>query len=142
MTLYEKVKIAIKQSKTGGLEKIVKFEHSGCVYGVQYTGDHRGDRVRVWRCFLGGSDRICLIHTRDFKFAVHEIMIDSQYNHYNRINQFNRLRSYRKLNHCFKSRVQWDGDKAYMIRNGIEYAHIKRLPWETKYDIFNGKINL
>lgn len=142
MTLYEKVKTAIKQSKTGGLEKIVKFEHSGCVYGIQYTGDHRGDRVRVWRCFLGDSDRICLIHTRDSRFAIHEIMIDSQWHRSHKINEFiNRSRSFRKLNQIYKNREQWNSGQCFMIRDSIEYTWIKnRLPRDTKYRIFNGEI--
>lgn len=144
MTLYEKVKVAIKQSKTGGLGKIVKFEHNGCIYGVQYTGDHCGDCVLVHRCFLGAHSGHTLISTRNFAKAVFEIMIDSQWHRFHKINEFiNRSRSFRKLNHLHKDREQWIGGQCFMIRGSIEYTWIKdRLPWETKYDIFNGKINL
>lgn len=145
MTLYEKVQFAVKQSKNGGLNKIVKFEHSGCIYGVQYLRHHRGDRVMVYRCFLGEDlSGYSLISTRNFSKAVHEIMIDSQWHRFHKINEFiNRSKSFRKLNHLHKDREQWIGGKCFMIRDSIEYTWIKdRLPWETKYDIFNGKINL
>lgn len=142
MTLYEKVQLAVKQSKNGGLNKIVKFEHSGCIYGIQYTGDHRGDRVAVYRSFLGGHYGYTLISTRNFAKAVCEIMIDSQWHRFHKINEFiNRSRSFRKLNQLHKKREQWNGDQCFMIRDSIEYTWIKnRLPWDTKYRIFNGEI--
>ena len=142
MTLYEKVKVAIKQSKTSGLNKTVKFEHNGCVYGVHYTRDHKGDRFLVHRCFLGADVGHSLISTRNFAKAVFEIMIDSHWHRFPEINEsINSSRSFRKLNHLYKNREQWIGGKCFMIRDSIEYTWIKsRLPWETKYDIFNSII--
>lgn len=142
MTLYEKVQSAVKQSKNSGLNKIVKFEHNGCIYGIQYTGDHRGDRVAVYRSFLGGYCGHTLISTRNFAKAVFEIMIDSQWHRFPKINEFiNRSRSFRKLNQIRKNREQWNGGQCFMIRDSVEYTWIKnRLPWDTKYRIFNGKI--
>ena len=143
MVLVQKFKRAFNQSKKGGLNKIVKFEHSGCIYGVQYTGDHRGDRVAVYRCLLG--EDLCgyaLIRTRNLSKAVFEIMTDSQWHRYHKINEFkNRSRSFRKLNHLYTTREQWMGGECFMSRGSIEYTWIKdRLPWETKYNIFNGVI--
>lgn len=142
MTLIQKYTKAFNQSKEGGLNKIVKFEHSGCIYGVQYTGDHRGDRVLVYRCFLGGYSGHTLISTRNFAKAVFEIMIDSQWHRFHKINEFiNRSRSFRRLNTLRKDREQWIGGKCFMIRDSIEYTWIKdRLPWENKYRVFNGMI--
>lgn len=142
MTLIQKFKKAFNQSKEGGLNKIVKFEHSGCIYGVQYTGDHRGDRVVVYRSFLGAYSGYTLISTRNLSKAVFEIMIDSQWHRFHKINEFeNRSRSFRKLNHLHKNREQWMGEKCFMIRDSVEYTWIKnRLSWEAKYNIFNGVI--
>lgn len=141
MTLYEKFYYALKQSKNKGLSKIVKFSHSGCVFGIQYAGDHRGDRVIVHRCFLGNRAGYTLINTRNFSKAIWEIMTNSQYNRYAKINDFlNCSRSFRKLNRLFNTREQWQGGQCFMIRRGVEYIRGDRLPWETKYRIFNGVI--
>lgn len=142
MTLIQKFKKAFNQSKEGGLKKIVKFEHSGCIYGIQYTGDRRGDRVVVSRFFLGAYSGYTLISTRNLSKAIFEIMIDSQWHHFQKIKDFvNKSRSFRKLNHLYKDRSQWIGGKCFMIRGSVEYTWIKdRLPWEAKYNIFNGVI--
>lgn len=144
MALIQKFKKAFDQSKKGGLNKIVKFEHSGCIYGVQYTGDHRGDRVVVYRAFLGDYCGRTLIRTRNFAKAIFEIMIDSGWHRFHKTNEFiNRSRSFRRLNALHKDREQWIGGQCFMIRDSIEYTWTKdRLSWKTKYDIFNGKINL
>ena len=141
MTLYQKFYNALRQSKKSGLSKIVKFSHSGCVFGVQYTSDHRGDRAIVHRCFLGDHTGYTLINTRDFNKAIWEIIVNSQYNRYAKINEFlNRSRSFRKLNQLFRNREQWQGGQCFMIHKGVEYIRGDRLPWETKYRIFNGVI--
>lgn len=142
MTLIEKFARSFYQSKKDGFNKIVKFEHAGCVYGVQYTGDHRGDRVLVHRCFLGADSGHTLISTRSLSKAVFEIMIDSQWHRFHKTNEFiNKTRSFRRLNGLRKDREQWIGGKCFMIRGSIEYTWIKdRLPWENKYRVFNGII--
>lgn len=140
MTLYQKFYQALRQSKETGLNKIVKFSHSGCVFGVQYAGDHRGDRVIIHRCFLGDRAGYTLINTRDLSKAMWEIMVNSQYNRH-KINEFrNQSRSFRKLNQLFRAREQWQGGTCLMLRGGTQYTHCNRLPWKTKYRIFNGVI--
>lgn len=142
MTLIQKFTKALNHSKEGSLSKIVKFEHNGCVYGVQHIQHHRGDRVLVHRCFLGEECGYTLLTTCNVSKAVYKIMLDSQWHHYHKINEFkNRSRAFRRLNNLHRVREQWIGGKCFIIRDHVEYTWIKnRLPWETKYNIFNGVI--
>lgn len=142
MTLYQKFHKAFNQSKNSGLNKIVKFEHSGCIYGIQYTGDHQRDRVLVCRHFIGADAGYSLISTCNFSKAVFEIMIDSFWHRSHNLKEFFSMsKSFRRLNHLYKIRERWIGGKCFMLRGSTEYTWIKnRLPWEAKHHIFNGLI--
>jgi len=97
----------------------------------------------VYRCFLGEDlSGYLLISTRNLSKAVFEVMIDSQWHHYHKINEFqNRSRAFRRLNNLHRVREQWISGECFMIRDHVEYTRIKNcLPWTTKYNIFNGVI--